>query len=75
VSAEQSTLRCFMLKRSTGLRVSWLNRKTVYRGKLLSMSARIVRLFAPDPADPQPHVDVSYDWLIPTHRPASGPPA
>lgn len=57
--------RRFMLKKNTGLRVSWLNRKTVYQGTLLSMSARVVRLFAPDPRDPQPHVDVKYDWLIP----------
>ena len=54
-----------MIKKSTGLRVKWLNRQTVYEGKLMSMAFRVVRLFAPDPADAQPHVDVSYDWLTP----------
>jgi hypothetical protein len=45
--------------------VKWLNRKTVYEGKLVSMTNRVVRLFAPDPTDQQPHVDLSYDWVIP----------
>ena len=46
---------------------TWLNRETVYEGKLLSMTARKVRLFAPDPADPRPHADLSYDWVTPAH--------
>lgn len=44
---------------------TWLNRHTVYEGKLLSMTGRIVRLFAPNPAERQQHVDLSYDWVIP----------
>ncbi|MBI4420777.1 MAG: hypothetical protein HY560_08125 [Gemmatimonadetes bacterium] len=58
-------MRRFRLKKSTGLRVKWLDRNTVYEGKLISMTRRVVRLFAPNPADEQPHVDVSYDWLTP----------
>jgi hypothetical protein len=46
-------------------RVPWLNRKGVYEGTLLSMTARVVRLYAPDPAEPQQHVDLSYDWVTP----------
>jgi hypothetical protein len=45
--------------------VTWLNRDTVYEGKLLSMSGRIVRLFAPNPMELRQHVDMSYDWVIP----------
>ncbi len=59
-------MRRFMLKKTTNLRrVKWLDRKTVYEGKLISMTARVVRLFAPDPTAPQKHVDLSYDWVIP----------
>jgi hypothetical protein len=58
-------MRRFMLKKNVGDRVPWLNRKTVYEGKLISMTARVVRLYAPDPADAHPHVDLSYDWLTP----------
>ncbi len=58
--------RHFKLKANrSGVRVKWLNRNTVYEGKLISMTNRVVRLFAPDPADLQPHVDLSYDWVIP----------
>jgi S-adenosylmethionine:diacylglycerol 3-amino-3-carboxypropyl transferase len=46
-------------------RVAWLNRHTVYQGKLISMTGRIVRLFAPNPAEHQQYVDLSYDWVIP----------
>jgi hypothetical protein len=58
-------MRRFMIKKSTGVRVTWLNNKTVYEGKLMSMTARVVRLYAPDPTDAKPHVDLSYDWVIP----------
>jgi hypothetical protein len=59
--------RRFMLKKSVGtrVRVEWLNRNTVYEGKLMSMTSRVVRLFAPDPLDRHPHVDISYDWVTP----------
>jgi len=47
------------------VRATWLNRHTVYEGKLLSMTGRVVRLFAPNPMERQQHVDLSYDWVIP----------
>jgi hypothetical protein len=59
-------MRHFMLKKKAILsRAKWLNRTTVYEGKLISMVSRVVRLYAPDPADTQPHVDLSYDWVLP----------
>jgi len=59
-------MRHFMLKKKAILaRAKWLNRTTVYEGKLISMVSRVVRLYAPDPADTQPHVDLSYDWVTP----------
>jgi hypothetical protein len=58
-------MRRFKLKRNTGIKVEWLNQKTIYEGKLMSMTARVVRLYAPDPADTRPHVDLSYDWVTP----------
>lgn len=58
-------MRRFKLKKSRKTRVPWLDTKTVYEGKLLSMTARVVRLYAPDPADVHPHVDLSYDWVMP----------
>jgi hypothetical protein len=62
------TMRRFMLKKNAKLNVAeWLDRKTVYEGKLMSMTGRVVRLFAPDPAARQRHVDLSYDWVIPIH--------
>ena len=45
--------------------VKWLKRDTVYEGELLSMTARTVRLYGPDPTGPRLQADVSYDWLIP----------
>ena len=39
-------MRRFMIKKSTGVRVTWLNNKTVYEGKLMSMTAH--KLYAPD---------------------------
>jgi hypothetical protein len=59
--------RRFMLKKSLGnrTRVNWLNRTTVYEGQLISMTSRVVRLFSPDPNDAHPHVDLSYDWVVP----------
>lgn len=45
--------------------VEWLHRDTVYEGKLLSMTARLVRLYPPEQAEGRRHFDVSYDWLIP----------
>lgn len=59
-------IRYFKLKANRSNRhVMWLNRHTVYEGKLLSMTNRVVRLFAPNPMERQPHVDLSYDWVIP----------
>jgi hypothetical protein len=56
-----------MVKKTTGLRVPWLNRKTIYEGKLISLTRRTVRLFSPTPGEGPAHVDVSYDWLVPMH--------
>jgi hypothetical protein len=59
-------MRRFKLKKSVSLgKAKWLDRKTIYEGKLISMTARVVRLFAPNPMEPQQHVDLSYDWVIP----------
>ena len=59
-------MRRFKLKKSTNLaRVTWLDRKTVYEGKLVSMTRRVVRLYAPNTMEPQQHVDISYDWVTP----------
>lgn len=59
-------MRRFMLKKSTpATRFEWLNKKTVYEGKLISMTSRVVRLYAPDPSARYPHVDLSYDWVTP----------
>lgn len=58
--------RFFKLKSNRGATAAgWLNRHTVYEGRLISMTARTVRLFAPDPKDPRPHVDMSYDLVMP----------
>ncbi len=59
-------MRRFMLKKTANFgKVKWLNRKTVYEGKLISMTSRVVRLFAPDPTEQTQHIDLSYDWVIP----------
>ncbi|MDH4044192.1 MAG: hypothetical protein OEY20_13795 [Gemmatimonadota bacterium] len=58
-------MRRFMLKKGKSARVTWLDTKTIYEGKLISMTARVVRLYAPDPADSRPHIDLSYDWVTP----------
>ncbi len=59
-------VRRFKLKGSRNYdRVPWLNRHTVYEGTLISMTRRVVRLYAPDPAEPRQHVDLSYDWVTP----------
>ena len=60
-------MRRFMLKKNSpaGL-AEWLNRKTVYEGKLISMTSRVVRLFAPvAPAEGRNYEDLSYDWVTP----------
>jgi hypothetical protein len=59
--------RYFKLKTNRKVdRVTWLNRHTVYEGKLLSLTGRRVRLFAPESAvDQRPYVDLSYDWVTP----------
>lgn len=58
--------RYFRLKKGrSASHVKWLNREMVYHGKLVSMTRRIVRLFAPDPTADRPHVDLSYDWVTP----------
>lgn len=55
-----------MLKKTARLNIaSWLDRKTVYEGKLVSMTSRIVRLYAPNPTEGKPYADMSYDWVIP----------
>jgi hypothetical protein len=59
-------VRHFKLKTNrSGRSATWLNRHTVYEGRLLSMTARTVRLYAPNPAERQQHIDLSYDWVIP----------
>jgi hypothetical protein len=59
-------LRRFKLKVNRGSsHITWLNRHTVYEGKLLSMTGRLVRLYAPNHMEQQQHVDLSYDWVIP----------
>jgi hypothetical protein len=61
-----SLIRRFKLKDHRGKsRVTWLNRHTVYEGKLISMTSRIVRLYAPNVMEREQHVDVSYDWVTP----------
>ena len=58
-------IRHFKLKANRSLgQVTWLNRHTAYEGKLLSMTARTVRLYAPNPMEQQQHVDLPYDWVI-----------
>ena len=58
--------RYFKLKANrSGQRVTWVNRHTLYQGKLISMTSRVVRLFAQNPADQRPYVDLSYDWVVP----------
>lgn len=52
----------------TARHVTWLHRGTVYRGKLVSMTNRVVRLFAPDPSAGRPHADVSYDCVTPVRH-------
>ena len=61
-------MRRFMVKKNANLsKAKWLDRKTVYEGKLISMTSRVVRLFAPNPLERQQHVDLSYDWVTPVH--------
>lgn len=64
---EADIVRRFKLKKGSEAlrRAKWLNRETIYEGKLISMTGRVVRLFAPDSAEPKRHVDLSYDWVIP----------
>lgn len=58
--------RYFKLKANrSAIGVTWLNRHTVYEGKLLSLTGRVVRLFAPNPAERRRYVDLSYDWVLP----------
>lgn len=59
-------MRRFKLKKNTAARgADWLQRGTVYEGELVSTTPRLVRVFAPDPAEQRPHVDLPYDWVIP----------
>ena len=63
------TTRYFKLKKNRGPRkIEWLNCNTVYEGELLSMINRTARLYGPGPVASRPHIDVSYDWLIPVQR-------
>ena len=65
-AAENRPTRRFMLKKtSPTTEPMWLNKKTVYEGKLISMASRVVRLYAPDQTEKYPHVDLSYDWVNP----------
>jgi hypothetical protein len=59
--------RFFKLKSNRGAAAAgWLNRHTVCEmSRPSQMTARTVRLFAPDPKDPRPHVDMSYDLVMP----------
>lgn len=64
-SAINTPIRHFKLKANrSAKRVTWLNRHTVYEGKLLSLVGRTVRLYAPNPMEQQQHVDLPYDWVI-----------
>lgn len=66
MTAMTTPTRHFKLKANRGQGyVTWLNRHTVYEGKLISMAGRVVRLFAPNPTERHPYVDLSYDWVIP----------
>jgi hypothetical protein len=59
-------MRRFMLTKNTEARgAEWLNRETVYEGKMIATASRVVRLFAPDLANQRQHVDLPYDWVIP----------
>ena len=59
-------MRRFVLNKKAKLKsAEWLDRKTIYEGKLISMTNRVVRLYAPDPAADRPHLDMSYDWVTP----------
>ena len=59
-------MRRFRLRANrTPTRVPWLKRHMVYEGRLLSMTGRVVRLFAPDAGALQKHVDIPYDWVTP----------
>ena len=61
-------MRRFMLNKKAILRGAvWLDRTSIYEGKLISMTARTVRLFAPDATADRKHVDMSYDWVVPMH--------
>jgi hypothetical protein len=61
-------MRRFKLKKNTQARgAEWLNRETVYEGKLMSETERVVRLFAPDGEERRQHVDLPYEWVIPVH--------
>lgn len=54
----------FRLKKNTEAPgAAWLNRETVYDGKLMSATTRLVRLFSPNPGETRPHVDVPFDWV------------
>ena len=60
------TVRHFKLNKNAKLsKAKWLDRNLVYEGKLISMTGRVVRLFAPNPVPGQRSVDLSYDWVIP----------
>lgn len=62
---EHATRHFKLKKNRSASNAKWLKRDTIYEGKLLSMTGRTVRLFAPDPADGRPYIDISYDWLVP----------
>lgn len=67
-------MRRFKLKKIARLsKAKWLDRETIYEGKLLSMTGRVVRLYAPNPIEAHQHVDISYDWVIPMHASAVTP--
>lgn len=71
----QLPARFFRLKKSrSGGPVTWLNGTTVYEGKLISMTRRVVRLFAPKGSTGRPHIDLSYDWVTPCGQPPAAQP-
>jgi len=54
----------YKLKKNTAAPgAEWLNRDGVYEGKLMSMTSRLVRLFAPDRAERRQHVDLPIEWV------------
>lgn len=58
-------MRVKLMKNTQARGADWLNRDTVYEGKVVSTVPRVVRVYAPDPAEQRPYVDLPYKWLVP----------